>query len=115
MNSGLRRAFSMCLVIVTLFTAIPAAFALDLADAKSSGQVGEQADGLVGIVTPPGSAEVQALVREVNDGRMASYRDIAAKQGTSIDSVKTLAGKTLIDKTPAGQYVLSPSGAWTKK
>ncbi len=115
MNSGLRRAFSICLVIVTLFASVPAAFALDLSEAKSRGQVGEQADGLVGIVAPPGSAEVQALVREVNDGRMVSYRDIAAKQGASIDSVKTLAGKTLIEKTPAGQYVLSPSGVWAKK
>lgn len=105
----------LTLTLAALTAAAPAAFALDLTDAKTQGLVGEQADGLLGIVTPPGYAGVQALVREVNDGRMASYRDIAAKQGAPVQSVQNLAGKTLIDKTPSGQYVQSPSGQWVKK
>lgn len=115
MTMKIKRFLTLALTLAALTAAAPAAFALDLTEAKAQGLVGEQTDGLLGIVTPPGGAEVQALVREVNDGRMESYRDIAAKQGAPVQSVQNLAGKTLIDKTPSGQYVLSPSGQWLRK
>lgn len=115
MNIKIKRFLTLALTLAALTAAAPTAFALDLTDAKTQGLVGEQTDGLLGIVVPPGDAEVQALVREVNDGRMASYRDIAAKQGAPVQSVQTLAGKTLIDKTPSGQYVQTSPGQWVKK
>lgn len=110
----IRRFLTLCTFLLLVAAATPA-FALDLAGAKTQGLVGEQVDGLIGIVDPPGTAEVQALVRSVNDGRMESYRDIAAKQGAPVESVRSLAGKTLIEKTPPGQYVRLPSGQWSRK
>lgn len=110
----MRRFFFPLLAFLVFATAAPA-FALDLGAAKAQGVVGERPDGLVGIVSPPGAPEVQALVRDVNDGRMAAYGDIAARQGSPIEAVKALAGRSLVEKTPQGQYVLSPSGQWIKK
>lgn len=115
MTMKIKRFLTLILTLFALTAAAPAAFALDLGDAKTQGLVGERGDGLLGIVAPPGSAELQTLVTQVNDGRMQSYRDIAAKQGAPIQSVQSVAGKTLIDKTPSGQYILSPSGQWVKK
>lgn len=112
----MKHVLSLCLVaFLVLATFSAPASAMDLVQAKTQGLIGEQPDGLVGIVTPPGSADIQALVRSVNDGRMASYRDIAAKQGASVGGVQNLAGRTLVEKTPPGQFVLSPSGQWIRK
>ena len=68
--------------LVFLFTALvllaaPAAFAIELADAKSQGLVGEQSNGYLGVVkNAPG---VQALVDSVNAKRRDAYQKIAAK------------------------------------
>lgn len=90
------------------------AFALDLADAKSQGLVGEKADGLVGIVKPPGDATVQALVSQTNAGRLELYRQQATQTNVSLPQYQAVAGGNLISRTPSGQYVNTGSG-WTKK
>ncbi|WP_126456576.1 YdbL family protein [Sulfuriflexus mobilis] len=89
------------------------AWALDLQAAKAQGLVGEQLDGYLGVVKA--SAAVQALVQQVNDGRRTYYEGIARRNGTSVQVVEVLAGKKAIELTPPGQYVQSPSGAWTRK
>lgn len=88
--------------------------AMDLAGAKAQGLVGERPDGLVGIVSPPGAPELQAMVEGINAGRLQTYRDIAAKQGTPLAQVQALAGQSLISKTVSGQYVMTPAGGWKK-
>ena len=88
--------------------------ALTLEAAKSQGLVGEQPDGLVGAVDSSvyGVAE---LVAETNKERIATYKDIAAKNGTALPQVQALAGKNLIQQTPAGQYIKNAAGGWQKK
>ena len=88
------------------------AFGVTLGDAKSQGLVGEQPDGLLGIVE--NSAEVAALVEDINSRRMAAYRKIATKNSTDVEAVKHLAGKKAIEKTQEGQFVRLPSGKWVK-
>ncbi len=88
---------------------------IDLYQAKQQGIIGERPDGLVGIVNAPGDTEEQALVSTVNEGRLESYREIAQKRSLAITEVQKLAGKTLISKTPEGQYVMTPDGAWIQK
>jgi uncharacterized protein YdbL (DUF1318 family) len=89
------------------------AYALDLQTAKAQGMVGEQANGYLGIVRAgPG---VQALVNDINSRRKAHYEQIARKNGTSLQVVEALAGKTAIDKTPRGQYIRDPAGNWIRK
>ena len=87
--------------------------ALDLQSAKAQGYVGEQANGYLGIVK--NAAGVQALVDDINHRRKLHYQEIARKNGTSLQVVETLAGKTAIEKTPRGQYVRTPSGEWLRK
>ncbi|MCW2243328.1 YdbL family protein [Azospirillum canadense] len=84
-----------------------------LADAKAAGQIGERPDGLVGAVTGAPASAAQ-LADQVNAQRMARYQDIAKSNGTSVDKVQALAGQQLIERTPAGLYVLS-AGRWVRK
>ena len=88
---------------------------LTLEEAKTQGVVGEQPNGYLGVVQPGASAEVQALVNDVNQKRRQMYEDIARRNSTKLDAVEMLAGKTAIDNTRAGNFVRSPSGQWVKK
>jgi hypothetical protein len=88
---------------------------LTLDEAKAQGMVGEQPNGYLGIVQPGASAEVQALVNDVNQKRRQMYGDIARRNSTKLEAVEMLAGKTAIDNTRPGHFVRSPSGQWVKK
>jgi len=106
----------LAIVVVSLAVAgmnAGTAWSVDLHAAKAAGQVGEQPDGYLGIVSNgPG---VAALVQSINQQRQAAYRSIAQKNGTSLQVVEQLAGKTAIEKTPPGQYIMAPSGQWIRK
>jgi uncharacterized protein YdbL (DUF1318 family) len=88
---------------------------LTLEEAKTQGVVGEQPNGYLGVVQPGASAEVQALVNDVNQKRRHMYEDIARRNSTKLEAVEMLAGKTAIDNTRPGNFVRSPSGQWVKK
>ena len=90
-------------------------WALTLEEAKTQGLVGEQPNGYLGIVQPGASADVQALVDDVNQKRRQMYEDIARRNSTKLEAVEMLAGQTAIDNTRAGNFVRSPSGQWVKK
>ncbi len=89
------------------------ALALDLAEAKSLGLIGEQTDGYVGLVKA--SPEAESLVVEINSKRKEAYIKIAAKNNLSVQDVATLAGKKLINKAEPGEFVQSETGKWIKK
>ncbi|HYE37846.1 YdbL family protein [Methylocaldum sp.] len=93
----------------------PASWAIGLDDAKRQGLVGEQPNGYLDAVVPDASADVRALIADINTKRRQKYEQVAKTNGTSLHVVETLAGKTAIEKTPPGQYVRSPSGRWIKK
>lgn len=88
------------------------AFALSLGDAKQQGLVGEQLTGYLGTVSA--TDETTALVNDINAKRKQKYQDIAQRNGTSLESVEKLAGKSALQKTPAGQFINLGSG-WQKK
>ncbi len=105
-------------VLAVSFTMIVAgagsAWSADIRTSKAAGQIGEQPNGYLGVVSAaPG--DVQALVRDINQKRKAVYQNIASKNGTSLQAVEQMAGKKTINKTPSGQFVRSPSGAWQRK
>ncbi|BAI72076.1 hypothetical protein AZL_014380 [Azospirillum sp. B510] len=85
-----------------------------LADAKAAGQLGERPDGMVGVV-PGAPASAQALAQQVNVQRLARYQEIAKGNGTALDKVQAVAGQQLIDRTPAGQFVMTAAGQWQRK
>ena len=68
-------------------------FALELKEARSSGKVKELATGY--IEATDSSAEVTALVKEVNAKRKKHYEKVAKKNGTSIDVVSQKAAEKI--------------------
>jgi len=82
-----------------------------LSNAKQAGQVGEQADGYLGLV----DADSSAVVEEVNTKRRAKYEKIAANTGAPLAAVAERAGVMLLERTEAGHYIRSASGEWSKK
>ena len=67
--------------------------ALNLDQARSQNLVKETSTGYLKVVKP--SAEVDALVKKVNDGRKKAYQNIAKKQGVALNVVEQSAGKKL--------------------
>jgi len=96
---------------LSLLMALPA-FALDLSQAKSSGQVGETNTGYIAAIKP--SEEVDALVANINSQRKAQYQKIAKKNGISLQQVEARAGVKALEKTPTGEYINTGTG-WQVK
>ncbi|WP_232455060.1 YdbL family protein [Oceanisphaera avium] len=88
-------------------------WALDLQQAKQQGLVGEQLNGLVGVVQ--GSNDAQAVANDINRKRLASYQDIAKRTGTSLTVVQSRAGQYNIERTQSGYYIQLADGSWRKK
>ena len=82
--------------------------------AKAAGTVGEQADGYLGIVAG-GDAGLRASVAEINTGRAAAYRDIAAKTGVTPEAAGQATAKQLYSRLAPGQYWKPLDGGWVKK
>ena len=76
--------------------------------------MGERPDGLVGAL-PDSPAAARALAAEINAQRLARYQDIARGNGTALDKVQAVAGEQLVERTPAGQFVMTPAGQWRRK
>ena len=80
--------------------------------ALSEGQVGEQADGYLGIRGPSTSA-LRAEVDALNIKRRAAYTGLAEQRGVTIKDVAAATGcETLAKRVPAGRAYLMPDGVW---
>ncbi len=89
------------------------AFALELSNAKEQGLVGEQRNGLLGVVQA--SPEAAQLVEDINSRRLIKYKQLAVKNAMTLEQVSILAGEKAIKKTPAGQYIENSAGEWVVK
>jgi len=112
MFNQLQRIFQL-ITMLCLLGLSSHAMALDLQTAKSQGLVGEMQSGYLGAVKS--SAEVKALVSQVNKARKQHYEKIAKRNNTSLDVVEVLAGKKAIERASPGHYIQSGSGALVKK
>src|SRR5690606_34202072 len=102
-------------IVCMLLAASGLALAQDgLASAKAEGKVGERPDGLVAIVMG-GTPELQALVSQVNEQRLAEYRGIAEETEAPLEAVQARAGRQIIERLPSGQYFMDASGRWRQK
>lgn len=106
-----QRLSALVIAAFLIFPALVSATPLD--EAKAQGRVGEKLDGYLGVVTS--SPEIEDLVERTNAQRRTMYREIASKNGTSLEIVETLAGKKAVDNTVVGHLIQLPSGKWTKK
>ena len=85
------------------------------AELRASGQVGEQADGYLGLVGSAPAA-VRTQVDSVNIKRRAYYTDLAAKRGAKIEEVAaTTACELFRTKVAPGQYYRLPDGVWRQR
>ncbi|HEY8152951.1 MAG TPA: YdbL family protein [Myxococcota bacterium] len=110
------RAVGLAIAAVLLSVAgAPSASADELDSAKAAGQVGERPDGYLGVVAAGAPPAVTQLVADVNAKRKLKYAEIAKQNGTAIDAVAALMGEKLIERTPAGQYVMRADGRWARK
>ncbi|TNE31699.1 MAG: DUF1318 domain-containing protein [Alphaproteobacteria bacterium] len=110
----MKQAFTVFFLCFAFLAVLPAtAYAeMGVAAAKAQGYVGEQPDGLLGIVqAAPG---VAAMVDSTNAARLDKYRSVAQSNGLPLDQVQKLAGQKLMTETPGGQYILL-NGQWVKK
>ena len=112
----MKKFIHVCIVAVAalVLSSSMALAGMSLDDAKVQGLVGEQTDGLIGAVSSA-SPDVKKLISETNDERLEKYKAIAAKNGTELKQVQALAGKSLISRTPSGQYIKNASGGWQQK
>ncbi len=102
------------LLFVALCVApVHAAFALNLDQAKSQGLVGETDAGYLAAVKG-GSAEVDKLVKSINEGRRKAYQKLADQNNVARAEVEKLAARKALDKTPAGEMVRI-DGKWRRK
>lgn len=103
------------IVVLAIGLGIGPAHAGALEDAKAEGQVGERIDGYLGVVDSGAPGSVKSLVKEINAEREAKYAEIAKKQGAPVAAVAQIAGKKLIQRAPAGEYVMGADGQWQQK
>ncbi|GGP83815.1 YdbL family protein [Shewanella ulleungensis] len=106
------------LAIVTLLCAISllwcsSVWAVTLQQAKTSGWVGEQTNGYLGVVVD--SQETQALVRVVNEKRKKYYLVIAERNHIKLDTVAKLAAQKAIQAAESGHIIQTPQGKWLTK
>lgn len=91
------------------------AWAIDIRTAKSQGLVGEARNGYIAAVQTPASAEVRALVADVNGKRKAQFNRTAQKTGTTVAQVANRFYELAVQKTAAGHYYQDSGGRWRKK
>ncbi|MDH5485519.1 MAG: YdbL family protein [Gammaproteobacteria bacterium] len=103
----------LAIIATCLLLMAQPAYSIDLKAAKAQGAVGETPSGYLAAVGTP-SAEIAALIKNVNAQRKARYQEIAARNKTSLKAVEELAGKKAIEKSQAGSYI-QQGGSWKKK
>ena len=91
------------------------AWAIDIRDAKAQGLVGEANTGYIAAVQTPASAEVRALIADVNAKRRASFQNTAQKTGTTLAQVANRFYELAVQKTAPGHYYQDTSGRWRRK
>lgn len=113
----MKNALISALVLAAAAASAAPAMAQDaLRLAYANGQIGEQADGYVGVV--PGaqvSADVRARVDQVNIGRRAEYTRRATAQGESVANMAAAATCQLFAAMPVNARYRDEAGQWRQR
>lgn len=108
----MKRTLIAAFFAIGLFLASQA-FAMDLAQARAQGLVGETLDGYIAAVTA--SAEANAVVSDINARRRAEYAKISKDNGQSVAVVGKVAAERIIGGLPSGSYYKGADGSWKRK
>lgn len=107
----MKRIFTAILLVMTM----QVAWAIDLQSAKDQGLVGEATNGYLAAVQKPPSAEVKALISDVNAKRKAQFEKTAANTNTTQLQVSNRFYQLAVQRTKPGHYYQDKSGRWKKK
>lgn len=107
----MRKIVSMIVMAAALATPALAQRDPAYAAARGGGQVGEQPDGYLGVVGA-GSADLRALVSNINIQRKSAYTAKAQASGATVEQLAFTSGCRLIEQTVAGEKYKSPDGVW---
>lgn len=110
-----RRLVRGVVALLWLVLVASPASATSVADALETGTVGERFDGYLGIVEPPGSAEIRELVESTNAERRAKYAEIAERNGIDTALVARQAAKKLAQRSPPGTWLMRSDGTWIQR
>lgn len=102
-------------VAFALLLAVQSAWAIDIREAKAQGLVGEANTGYLAAISSPASAEVRALIADVNEKRRQQFERTAKKTSATVEQVAYRFYELAVEKTEAGNYYQDASGAWRKK
>lgn len=91
------------------------AWAIDIREAKDAGLVGEANSGYLAAVQSPASAEVRALIADVNAKRKEEFERTAGKTGATVAQVANRFYELAVQKTEPGHYYQDAGGNWKKK
>jgi uncharacterized protein YdbL (DUF1318 family) len=91
------------------------AWAIAIGDAKAQGLVGEANTGYIAAVHAPASAEVRALIADVNAKRKAEFQETARKNSTTLAQVANRFYELAVQRTARGNYYQDSNGRWKKK
>lgn len=100
---------------VGLLLLLQNAWAIDIRDAKTQGLVGEANNGYVMAIHTPASAEVRALIADVNAKRKARFEQTARKTSTTVAQVANRFYELAVERTAPGNYYQDRDGRWMKK
>lgn len=85
------------------------------ASLRASGEVGEQADGYLGLVGSA-SADVRSRMDAVNIQRRAAYTHLASQRNATIEEVAAAtACQIFASRVGPGQYYRLPDGVWRRR
>ncbi|MGQ0589897.1 MAG: YdbL family protein [Sphingosinicella sp.] len=85
------------------------------AQLRATGQVGEQADGYLGIVGG-GSGVLRSQMEAINIQRRAAYTQLAAQRNATIEEVAAATACQLFaTRVGPGQYYRLPDGVWRRR
>lgn len=87
----------------------------DLLSAKEQGLIGEQLDGMIGLVKPTGSQHILNLKKEVNAGRLDHYQKLSRTTNKPTSQIRLRFGKELTRATLPGFYIRNQKGNWVKQ
>ena len=100
---------------IGLLLLVQNAWAIDIREAKAQNLVGEGNSGYIVAVQSPASAEVQALIADVNGKRKARFEATARKTGTTVAQVATRFYELAVQRTAPGNSYQDTNGRWQKK
>ncbi|MBU6371934.1 MAG: DUF1318 domain-containing protein [Alphaproteobacteria bacterium] len=100
---------------LTLFAGTALAQDAVVEQARAAGQVGEQADGYLGIASG-GSADLKARVDQINIKRRALYTQSASERGVTVDAMAAATACELFkSRVGPNQAYRDETGAWRKR